>query len=370
MPKILGLCNLHNSPKLGFLNEKRALASTSFLGRYNFIDFTLSNFANSGIDQIGILVEDNLRSIVKHISSGRIYNSNTKTGFCSVMYNEQYANNKEYNNDINNLMENHWVLDQSNAEYVVVAPAHIIYRFDFKDMLKYHIEKKASVTMLYYKATNAKKADLNCDELKIDENGRVLSLSTNKGAKQSVNISLDTYIISRNKLEEFLQFGQKTSNFFSLRDVLAYLANQLYIHSYEYKGYVRSIDSIKNYKKYSLELLERDVLNQLFDNSWPIYTRTNDTPPAKYKENASVKNCFIANGAIIDGIVNNSIIGRSVIIEKGAIIKNSIILNGAHIGENALLDHVIIDKNAEIILKKELIGTLDKPLIVREGNKI
>ncbi len=370
MARILGLCNLHNVPVMSSLNDARSVASTSFLGRYAFVDFTLSNFANSGIDQMGILVEEHLRSVVKHIGSGRIYNSNTKTGFCSVMYNETYANNKGYNNDINNLIENHWVLDQSNADYIVIAPAHILYRMDFREMLKFHIDKKASVTMLYYKATNARNTVINRDELKIDENGRVLSISSNKGAKEKINISLETYIISRNKLEEFLKFGDMTSKFFSLKDVLAYLANQIYIHSYEYKGYVRCFDSTKTYLQYSLELLDRKVLDELFNPTWPIYTRTNDTPPAKYGKNAAVSNCFVANGAVIEGKVTNSIIGRAVKIAKGAVIKNSIIMTDAVIGENVHLENCIIDKNAEVIFKKELIGSQEIPLVVKERNRI
>ena len=45
MKKIIGFCNLHNSPQLGQLTASRPMASTSFLGRYAFIDFCLFNFS-------------------------------------------------------------------------------------------------------------------------------------------------------------------------------------------------------------------------------------------------------------------------------------------------------------------------------------
>lgn len=368
MARVLGLCNLHNAPKLGCLNNTRSIASTSFLGRYAFIDFTLSNFANSNINQMGILVEKHLRSLVKHVGSGRMYNSNTKTGSCSIMYNER-SENTAYNTDLNNLRENHWVLDRSNADYIVIAPAHFLDRIDFKEVLKYHIENKASVTMVYYK-TKSRFNAIDIDELKIDDNGRVTEISPYKGASKSFNLSLETYVISRNKLEDFLNFGQMTSKFFSLRDVLSYLASQLYIHSYEYKGFVRSIDSLESYYNVSLELLNQDKLYELFDPSWPIITRTYDTPPAKYGDNADVSNCFICNGSIIDGKVENSIVARDVKIGKGSKIKNSIILTGAKIGENIKIENCIIDKKSIVSLKKELIGEKDKPLIVKEGDRV
>ncbi len=370
MARILGICNVHDTPSLGDLTKNRSVASTAFLGRYTFVDFVLSNFANSNIDRKAILMERHMRSLLKHIGSGKIYNSNTKTGFTSLMFNEKYANNKGYNTDINNLIENHWVLDQSNADYIVIAPAHFVYRFDFNEMLKYHIEKKSAITMLYYKANDAHELNIGRDQLKLDENGRVLDICKNKGMDKECNISLETYIINRKKLEEILKFAHETSLFFSLRDVLSYLVNQVYIYTYEFKGYVRCIDSLASYKNVSLELLNQDVLNQLFSSSWPIYTRTYDTPPAKYKDNAEVKNCFISNGAIIDGKVVNSIIGRGVIIEKGAVIEDSIISPGVVISEGTHIKDCVVDKSAHILYKKELIGQKDMPLLVEEGSKI
>jgi glucose-1-phosphate adenylyltransferase len=66
MAKIMGFANLHGNKNLGPLTENRPLGSTSFLGRYGLMDFTLSNFSNSGIDKVGILIETQPRSVMKH----------------------------------------------------------------------------------------------------------------------------------------------------------------------------------------------------------------------------------------------------------------------------------------------------------------
>ena len=52
--KVVGLLNLFDSPSLGNLTKTRTLASTSFLGRFTPMDFSLSNFANSGIDESNV----------------------------------------------------------------------------------------------------------------------------------------------------------------------------------------------------------------------------------------------------------------------------------------------------------------------------
>ena len=95
MRRVIGFCNLHNSPSLGELTKNRTLASTSFLGRFAFIDFTLSNFSNSGVDEIGILCHDHVRSLTKHLGFQNSWNINTKIGSNIVMYNEEKFNKIE-----------------------------------------------------------------------------------------------------------------------------------------------------------------------------------------------------------------------------------------------------------------------------------
>ena len=126
MEKVIGLLNLHCDRDLGALTAKRSIASTSFLGRYAFLDFPLSNFANSDIDVVGILVRDSLRSLIRHLGSGHSFMDNTKLGSITMLYDEPYAHNLGYNNDINNLLENKWFLDNSSATTVVIAPSSMI----------------------------------------------------------------------------------------------------------------------------------------------------------------------------------------------------------------------------------------------------
>ena len=123
-----------------------------------------------------------------------------------------------------------------------------------------------------------------------------------------------TYVINTKTLLKVMKQAQKISSFFSLKDVLGYLCDEKQINAYEYKGYARCIDSLEHYYKYSLEFLDLDVSSAVFKSNWPIYTITNDTPPAKYLTESDVTRSFVANGAMINGTVENSIIGRDVVI--------------------------------------------------------
>ncbi|MDY2574493.1 MAG: glucose-1-phosphate adenylyltransferase subunit GlgD [Bacilli bacterium] len=370
MSRILGILNLHNEKKLGEITSKRSLGALSFLGRYSFCDIPLSNFGNSKINSSCILVKNNFRSIIRHIDASQGYSENSKLGTLYMLYNEKYANEEIYNTDINNLIENKWILEENNFSHVVIAPTHLIYKLDFQEVIKQHEALNSTITVCYKKINNGKKDFLNCDSYLLDETNKLRGIYQNKGTEDAINISMETYVISISKLLEILEFSKKTSQIFTLRDILNYISTSLDIDTFEYKGYLRCIENINDYFKYSLELLDLNILKELTSSSWPIFTKTHDTPPAKYLEGAKVKDSFISNGAIISGEVDHSIICRSVKIGKNSKIKNSIILSDTQIDDNVTLENVIVDKSAKIIYTKELKGKFDKPIYIKQGDII
>ncbi len=370
MARILGILNLHNESDLGVITSKRSLAALTFLGRYSFCDIPLSNFGNSQINSTAILVKNNIRSIIKHIDDSQGYAENTKLGQVVLLYNEKYANDALYNTDINNLIENEWLLNENNYAYVVIAPTHLIYRMNFQDVLKQHIASGGGITACYKKIDNGKKAFINANTYIIDEAKRLRGIRKNKGTDNQINVAMETYIFDTAKLSEILKFSIKTSQIFSLNDLIKYLCTTMDIHTYEYEGYLRYIDDLAGYFNTSLELLDPSVIRQLTSSDWPIYTKTHDTPPARYSEEAVVRNSFISNGALIEGVVENSIVCRNVRIGKNTRIRNSIILSDTFIGESAVLENAIVDKECKVIYKKEIIGKSNRPIYVKQGDTI
>lgn len=370
MAKILGILNLHNEPSLGDLTSRRSLGAVTFLGRYAFCDVALSNFGNSKINTTAILVKKNFRTIIRHIDNSKLYCENSKLGTLYMLYNEQYANEELYNTDINNLIENRWLIEEKNVTHVVIAPTHLIYKLDFRDVLKQHMKMNSEITVIYKHIENGKTEFTNCNTYIIDENKHLKGIYVNKGERDSVNVSLDTYIINRSKLEEILDFAHRTSQFFTLNDVINYICTSLEVDTYQYHGFLRCFDTLNNYFKNSLSMLDLNNLNSLTDVSWPISTKTHDSPPAKYLTNAEVKNSIISNGCIIDGKIENSIICRRVKIGKNTYIKNCIIFSNSIIADNVTLENVIIDKYGKVLYTKELKGSYEKPIYIKQGDTI
>lgn len=368
MAKVVGLVNLHSDVSYKGLTERRPVASVSFLGRYGIIDFVLSNMSNSNVDTVGVLIKEKPRSLFKHLGNGNSWNFNSKSGGVSLLYNEKYANNMKYNHDINNITENIAFLDKAKSDYVVIAPAHIITTMNYDEVVEAHMRSGAEITMVYQRITNADETFVGSDYLRM-KGKLVEEIKQNKGNRKERNISLETYVINTKVLLNIIEYAKKISSFFDLKDTLAYLCDERKIMAYEYKGFARCIDSYESYYKTSLEFLDMDVSTQVFKSTWPIFTNSNDTPPTKYLKNAQVKKSFVANGVIVDGEVEGSILARNVVIGKNASVKNCIILNGSYVCPGAHLENVIIDKDARIEKKKDLIS-VGEPLYVKEGDAV
>ncbi len=366
MRKVIGIVDLHHDISLDFLTENRSIASTQFLGRYCFIDLPLSNFSNSGIKKIGILIKEKPRSLFRHLGLKNSWAFNTKTDGITLLYNEKYANDRFYNTDVNNLLENSWFLkDNNRAKYIVIAPAHLVMTINYQDVVKKHIESGAEITCVYKQNTKGRSEFLSSSVYEM-ENEKIVNIRPNKGDKDIVNVSLSTYVINYDVFVSLLEKAHNTSALFLLKDAIAANINELDVRGYCYDGFVQTYDSLSSYLKNSLNLLDYDNYTKLFKEEWPIYTRTYDTPPVIYGKNSKVKKCFIANGTQIDGEVENSIIGRGCVIEKGAVVKNSIILANSRVCSDVKINNVIVDKQAIIKYTKELEGTLETPIGIRQ----
>ena len=368
--QVLGLLDLHNTPELGPLTSSRSLASTSFLGRFAFMDFALSNFANSGIDEVGILVKSHLRSVLKHMGSLRSWNINTKLGRMTIMYNERGNMNRKRNTDINNILVNDWVLHESKAKYIIIQPAHVVCKIDFEGLLKQHIANDAKVTLLYKHVSNAHKAYGTHNLISV-KNGFVRSMKNNRLLEKEAHVSMETYIFNRDVLMTLIDEALKANPTFSINDAIKKFANKLFkVHAVEHVGYARSFDSLEHFVEYSLELLEYRYAHQLFLKDWPIYTITRDTTPTLYGPKTNIHDCFIANGAIVEGRVEHSIISRNVKVGRGAVVKNSIILADTVIGENAVVNNAVIDKYSRVSSGVHVEGVKGNPKYIEQGKRL
>lgn len=368
MNDVVALIDLYSPNTLGLLTKDRPLASTTFLARYAFIDFALSNFSNSGIDNIGVLVKDHPNSINKHISNPNAYLSNPKTGFLSLFINEKGILNPIYNTDLNNIKGNDYFLYDDKIKYVVICDPSFVKKVDYRKILKEHKESGRLASLLYMHVENGNDYPL-AQKFTIDSLGDIQKIYTSNDDREC-EVSINVLVIDKAFLKELLSLSDSISVGYSIAELLTYCIKYVSkIHAIKYEGEVVLVNSLESYFKNSLEFVRRPELLMEFlnDPEWTFYTTTHNSRPVLYGPNSKVTSSIVANGAKIDGIVKNSIISRDVTIEEGAVVENCILFTHSVVKTGVHLKNVVCDKRVVFKSKEDVEGTEETPLYFPRG---
>ena len=372
MSRVLGILNFEPSyVNVAGLGESRPISAASILGRYRVCDFMLSNFTNSGIDDIKVLIKQKPRSMIEHITRTN-YNINSKRGNIHMLFGEEdFSTNSLYNVDIRAFKTYMHFIEKEDPSYIVIAPSHFVYKIDFSEMIEYHKKSKNDITMLYHHTNNADTKYLMGDVLSIDKaTNKVTKFHKNRSKYKSVDISLEAYVMDIVVFKKLVEDAINTSSLYSLSDIVADKIGELNIGAYKHTGIVDCISTLSAYYVCNMNVRKEKELKKLINDDWPIYTMTINSCPTLYAPSASAKGSIIANGCMIKGTVINSVISRNVVIQEGAVIKDSIILPDTVIGKNVKIENAIVDRLAIVTHTKELIGDKDNPIYVKRGDRI
>lgn len=352
------------------LGDYRSVGSISFLGRYRVIDFPISNMTNSGIDSIQLYVNEKPRSIIDHVGVGRQYNINSKRGKLSILFGNFTGGSAFYKNDIASFNINRAAIEAMNEKYVVVASNYMIYSIDYNDVIDAHVESGADITVIYKGVNDANEQFINADVLEVGKDKRISQIDRNRGKYKNRNISMESYVMSKEIFLALIDQAVNTSSLYWMRDMVNDACGFLDVRGYQYKGYLSAINSFDEYYKANMDLLNPANRKKLFDEEWPVYTKTNDSAPTHYFKNGSATNSLVSNGCTIEGRVENSIIGRGCVIESGASVENSIILPGTIIRKDVHVNYAVVDKKVVISQVKEVKGSKKNPAYVKRGDRI
>ncbi len=370
MKNVIGFVNFHSAPYVPPLVDHRSLGSTSFLGRFALCDFALSNLCNSEISQVGLLIKEHQRSILKHLGSMDYWLTNTKIGRTRVLYNEDAHFHPETNTDMNNIRVNDWFIYESTATQMVIVPSHLIIKIDLRPYIKLHNAHQNKATIVCHKIADASKEFLGAYLLDLDEDGTIKGFRKNDGGNVGPAIvSLGIHVINRATLSDIVHDPKAIRANMDIEGQMLQTAviEKAGFEVVYYDGFVRSIDTFKHYMDYCLAFLDKKNASEIFDGDWPIYTLTHDTIPALYGAGAVVQNSYVSNGAIVEGTVINSIIARDVRIAKGAVVRDSIVFSSSRIGEGAKVSHALLDKGTIILGGHVLKGSKNEPVYIAQG---
>ena len=129
--------NLHeeNVPELV---RRRTMASIPYGGRYRIIDFTLSNMVNSGITTVGLMTNNNYRSLIDHIGSGKDWDLARKDGGLILLPPFSEKHDKLYTTRLEALGSLTGFLHRRNEKYVVLTDCDGVAKINIFVKLEMH----------------------------------------------------------------------------------------------------------------------------------------------------------------------------------------------------------------------------------------
>ena len=353
----------------------RLMASIPFASRYRMVDFVLSSMANSGIDNISVIVKKNYHSLMDHLGSGREWDLVRKHGGLNIFPPFMESDSRAYLGRAGALANTLDFLRSQKEKYVVMTDSNIAVNFDFAKMIDAHIESGADITVAYSEQelpTNFLYHEANDRDhyytLNIN-NGRVEKILINAKDKGVQNFSMNMYVVERELLINLINEASLRGNEYFERDVLIPQLSKLNVQAYKYDGYLARITGMKSYFDENMKLLDDYNVDALFEGA-PIYTKIRDDNPTRYIDGAKVKNTMAADGCVIEGEVENCVLFRGVKIAKGAVVKNCVLMQDTVVEAGANVEYTITDKDVVITAGKELKGNDSFPVYIPKFHKV
>ncbi|HHV5952210.1 TPA: glucose-1-phosphate adenylyltransferase [Streptococcus agalactiae] len=336
--------------RLGKLTQSIAKPDVQFGGRYRIIDFALSNCANSGINNVGVITQYQPLELNTHIGNGSSWGlDGIDSGVTVLQPYSATEGNRWFQGTSHAIYQNIDYIDRINPEYVLILSGDHIYKMDYDDMLQTHKDNLASLTVAVLDVPLKEASRFGI--MNTDSNDRIVEFEEKPEHPKSTKASMGIYIFDWKRLRTVLIDGEKNGidmSDFGKNVIPAYLESGERVYTYNFDGYWKDVGTIESLWEANMEYIGEDNKLHSRDRSWKIYSKNLIAPPNFMTEDANVKDSLVVDGCFVAGNVEHSILSTNVQVKPNAIIKDSFVMSGATIGEGAKINRAIIGKDAVI----------------------
>jgi len=336
--------------RLYALTRNVAKPNVPFGGKYRIIDFPLSNCANSGIDTVGVLTQYKPLMLNSYIGNGQPWDLDSSDGGVYILppYMVEGEKGNWFAGTANAIYQNIEFMENYNPENVLILSGDHIYKMDYADMLREHLEKDAALTIAVQQVSMEEATRLGI--MSCGEDGYINDFEEKPAHPKSDLASMGIYIFNYQKLKKYLieDEADPTSSKDFGKNIIPNMMNAgEKLWAYRFDGYWRDVGTITSLWDANMDMLSPDLIN-LFDEQWPIRSRTAVRPPHWVGDNAEVNHSIVTEGCEVEGRVENSVLSNSCIIGEGALVSYSVLMPGAVIGPGAVVEYAIIGENTVI----------------------
>ena len=346
--------------RLYALTQDVAKPSVPFGGKYRIIDFPLSNCANSGIDTVGVLTQYKPLQLNSYIGTGQPWDLDVSDGGVYILppYLGAHEQGSWFTGTANAIYQNIAFIDNYNPDNVLILSGDHIYKMDYADMLREHLESNAALTIAVQQVSLEEATRMGI--MSVGEDGAICEFEEKPKHPKSDLASMGIYVFNWKKLRRYLiedEADPNSSKDFGKNIIPSMLANGEKLWPYHFKGYWRDVGTIDSLWEANMDMLSPELID-LYNPEWPISARSPICPPHQVGTHAEIKHSIVTEGCEIDGIVENSVLSPSVRIDVGAHIVSSVLMPGVVVEAGASVSYAIIGENT-VIHAGSVVG--DKP---------
>jgi len=355
------------------LTSARSKPSVPFGSRYRIVDFVLSNLVNSQIQTIYLLVQYKSQSLIEHVRKAWTISPLLQQQFVTVVPPQMIAD-RWFQGTADAVHQNIALIEEHRPDLVAVFGADHIYRMDISQMVDFHQERKADVTIAALPVPL--KDARGFGVIAAGADGRIEAFEEKPANPTpmpadpaSAFASMGNYIFDAKVLVDALEEAQRLGETDFGGHVLPRLlqTHRLFaydfatnvvpgINDYEQRVYWRDVGTIDAYFDAHKDVLGAEPTFDMFNPQWPIYSSGYQGPVAKVL-GGELRNSLLGAATVVhEGArLRNSIIRREAVIEEDVELDECIIMDYVRIGRGARLRRVIVDRH-NVIEAGDLIG--------------
>lgn len=355
------------------LTRDRAKPAVPFGGLYRIIDFTLSNCINSNLRRILVLTQYKARSLDRHLRFGWGFLSRELDEYVEVLPPQQRIDEHWYRGTADALYQNIYSIEKEDPKYILLLSGDHIYKMDYGDMIRSHIERGAGLTI---GCIPVPLRDGNqFGNVTLDAQDRLVGfvekpLQPTPLAEDPTHClaSMGIYVFTARLLYELLcKDATRTDSDHDLgRNILPEMMETQKVFGFRFRDrnrkavpYWRDVGTLDAYFQANMDLVDIDPVLNLYDREWPIRTDQPPFPPPKFvfsdegprghARRGEAHESMVCQGCIISGgHVRKSVLSPNVRVNSFAVVENSILFEGVDIGRYSRVRRAIIDKDVKV----------------------
>ncbi len=355
------------------LTDRRAKPAVYFGGKTRIIDFTLSNALNSGIRRLAVATQYKAHSLIRHLQRGWTFlRPERNESFDILPASQRVSEVNWYLGTADAVYQNIDIIADYKPKFIVLLAGDHIYKMDYERMLQQHVNDAADVTVCSIAVPRLEATGFGV--MKVDETGRIVDFVEKPADPPGIPdrpdmalASMGIYVFSTEFLFDLLRrdaADANSSHDFG-KDLIPYIVKngRAVAHRFERScvrassetlPYWRDVGTVDAYWEANIGLTEIVPALDLYENSWPIWTHAEITPPAKFVHDIEGRrgeaiSSLVSGGCIVSGAsVKQSLLFTGTHVHSYAKLDGAVVLPQVDIGRNARLTRVVVDRGVHI----------------------